>query len=128
MAMIRNASYWAISDPKIEVEPWSASAAEMLNKISGEHAEKITEVHAGVAVVFGIGALVYKRMQMDAMYARQKRMQEQQAYEDYPVEDINPDIAAERKASKAMPGTGAGIVSPQESIFGAGSETLNLRT
>jgi hypothetical protein len=43
-AMMRNSEWWAIKHPEIEVRPWAGSAAELLNKIPIEHAERLTEI------------------------------------------------------------------------------------
>lgn len=129
VAMLKNAEYWAIANPKIEVEPWAEPAAELINKISGEHAQKIAEGNAVLSVCLGMFALVSKRLQLDAMYAKQRRAQVRQAQmqttEETPPVDINPDIAAERATTRAKPGSGANNVGPRESIFG--DSMLNLR-
>ena len=129
VAMLKNAEYWAIANPKIEVEPWAEPAAELINKISGEHAQKIAEGNAVLSVCLGMFALVSKRLQLDAMYAKQRRavirQQQTQTQDETPPVDINPDIAAERSATRAKPGSGANNVGPRETIFG--DSMLNLR-
>lgn len=125
-AMIRNSSHWAIHNPEIEVRPWAEPAAELLNKIPQDKAEQITELNAGIAVVFGIGALVYKRLQMDAYVKRQYQQQQAEAvnYEEQEYADARASVPHTREptpirdAPAYRPGTGAAPTSPREPLFG----------
>lgn len=132
VAMFRNADYWAIHNPKVEVQPWAAPAAELLNKMSGEHAQKIAEGNAVLSVCLGMFALVSARMRMDVMVRRQRLAEEREneiALDN--LSYINPDVQAEPErvySSRPMPGTGAFSVAPKETLFSSDSTApLNLR-
>lgn len=120
LAMWRNAGHWAIHHPDIEVRPWAGSAAELLNKIPQETAEKITDSSAALSVIVGVGSLVGMRLRMDAeirMHAARAKRAQLQREEGIP--DVNPDAPAQPANGRAtVPGSGAAPVHPEEPIFG----------
>lgn len=120
IAMTRNNSLWAIHDPDTELKPWTPSAAELLNKISGDHAEKITEASAATMVVWGLASLVIQRANME----RQQRLEQARANaEQMKFEEFAEYEPVSQPVTYTPNGTnpsGARPVSPDESIFGNG--------
>lgn len=128
VAMAKGAEYWAIQNPATEVRPWAQPAAELLNKLTGEHAQKLSEANAYVAVTLGMYFLVSSRMKQD-MYYKRLRIQERQqaeaiqaaqAAEEYIRENTQTFSTAQQNGNaprSAVPGTGAGPVAPPP-IFG----------
>jgi hypothetical protein len=121
MAMMRNADYWAIERPDIEVRPWAGSAAELLNKIPQDKAEKLTEVNAALAVSFGMFTLVSMRVQMDrTMRMERAREQREQYIEEEGISEMpdSPERSGLNGRATHKPGTGAAPVAPNKPIFG----------
>jgi hypothetical protein len=125
VAMVKNADYWAIKRPDIEVRPWAGSGAEIINKLSGEQAEKIAQYNAAASVTVGIVSLVLARSQMDRMVASQRRLEHaktnvetRKREEGIPTQNINPDVPAGQNGHATVSGTGATPVAPQETLFG----------
>lgn len=124
-AMIKNADYWAIRRPDIEVRPWAGSAAEIVNKMSGDQAEKIAQYNAATMVAVGITSLVLARVQMDRTVAAQLRLEraksnvaQRRAEEGINTENINPDVPAGQNGRATVSGTGATPAAPSEPLFG----------
>ncbi|MGI8403364.1 MAG: hypothetical protein ACR2OE_01095 [Thermomicrobiales bacterium] len=112
VAMVKNAPYWAVANPEIEVRPWAAPAAELLNKIPARYAEQAIVANAAVAVVAGIGMMVYQRSMID-MLQKQARVTPAGAGADF------ENAQRERSAhSQPTSSGGATPVSPREPIFG----------
>jgi len=128
VAMAKGAEYWAIQNPQTEVRPWAQPAAELLNKLTGEHAQKLSEANAYVAVTLGMYFLVSSRMKQDMYYKRQRILERQRidaaaaadAAEEYIRENTQTYSTAPQNGHaprSTIPGTGAGSVAPPP-IFG----------
>lgn len=128
IAMAKGADYWAIHHPDIEVRPWAPSAAELLNKIPADQAQKLTELNAAIAVTVGMAMLVSSRMRMDRMVrlqavrAKREELQRQEGTPDSRPTMPNPDQPAQpgqtRQTRPNQNGSGARSVHPPTPIFG----------
>ena len=75
-AIMKNAQHWKIQNKAVELDPWTPAAAELINKyMPDDWGEKAVAANSGVVVAMGIYGLVSKRMQMDAFYGEQARME-----------------------------------------------------
>lgn len=118
VAMYRNSKIWLVQDAKVEIDPWAPSAAELLNKIPQQYAEKVTDLSAVTVVAMGLFNLVSIRLaaeqreRMEYARANAERMQTEEFREYSATPAAQPQTFSSNGASGARP------VSPDESIFG----------
>lgn len=120
VAMVKNADYWAVTQPEIEVRPWAIPAAELLNKIPAKYAEQAIVTNAAVAVVAGVGMMVYRRSMIDMM--RGKAMKSAQATATFEEKERANTAASQPTnigSTQHTPSSGgAAPVGPPEPLFG----------
>ena len=124
-AMMLQRPHWAVQNPKMEVDPWAPSAAELLNKYipDMETADKFTDGMAAMSVILGIGGMVAMRYRQDQAIAHQQRMRQAQARRQEMIDQehrIDPeqgatgqsDATAGHSRNGHVPGTGAAPTQP----------------
>lgn len=120
VAMYRNSKIWLIQDAKVEIDPWAPSAAELLNKIPQEYAEKVTDLSAVTVVAMGVFNLVSVRLaaeqreRMELARANAERMQREE-FQEYTTAPVQQAYTASPNGTEP---SGARPVVPDESIFG----------
>lgn len=97
--MVLHKPYYAVQNPKLEIDPWAPSAAELLNKYipDMESAERLTDGMAALSVIMGLGGMIAARVQMDGQVARQARLDAARAQREAYIEQehrIDPDRPA----------------------------------
>ena len=124
VAMYRNSKIWLVQDARVELDPWTPSAAELLNKIPQEYAEKMTDLSAVTVVGMGVFNMVSVRLaqeqreRMERAKERAAVMQAEEFTEYQPAPQPTTYVPNGHVSSNAA--SGARPVTPEESIFGNG--------
>jgi len=127
-AMLKNAPHWMVQDRK-EMAGWSGPAADLLNEyLPKDTVEKAIGLNAGVAVVVGIGMMVFNRMQIDQQLKAQKIAANRPAqpepgkpsHPQEPKRQPEPVQMQERRRHTPTAGGGAAPTRPAEPLVGLG--------
>lgn len=107
LAMVMQRPHWAVQNPKMEVDPWAPSAAELLNKYipDMDTAERFGDGMAAMSVIMGLGGMVAMRYQFDQKLAQQARLEAARRRADTLIEQehrIDPDRPAEAPQGTAQ--------------------------